>query len=236
MEEVHLTKFRAPLALTLAALVAGAIAAPAAAQDEPAPSIEGPVWELLSIGDAAVDASASMSLDGGTAAIFGGCNSFFGSYQLDGESLTFADNFTSTLVECDPQVMDDESAYISALGDVASYAVQDSILNLLDDGGAQVLRFEETGVATTTDIATLQFEIDKVRASLQHLRGRVQNQDVRGELKGLEAHLNKLTEQHINQRTNQVELRKRIHALETQVAMMQQALVLEGIMDVDDAE
>ena len=236
MEEVHLTKFRAPLALTLAALVAGAIAAPAAAQDEPAPSIEGPVWELLSIGDAAVDASSSMTLDDGTTAIFGGCNSFFGSYELDGESLSFDDNFTSTLVECDPQVMEDESAYISALGDVATYAVQDSILNLFDDGGGQVLSFEETAVATTTDILTLQFEIDKVRASLQHLRGRVQNEDVRGEVKGLEAHLNKLTEQHINQRTNQVELRKRIHALEQQVAIMQQALVLEGIMDVDDAE
>ena len=236
MEEVHLTKFRAPLALTLAALVAGAIAAPAAAQDEPAPSIEGPVWELLSIGDAAVDASASMSLDGGTAAIFGGCNSFFGSYELDGESLTFADNFTSTLVECDPQVMEDESAYISALGDVATYALQDSILNLFDDGGGQVLSFEETGVATTTDILTLQFEIDKVRASLQHLRGRTQNEDVRGEVKGLEGHLNELTKQHVNQVAHARELRQRIHSLEQQVAIMQQALMQEGIMDIDDAE
>jgi len=183
-----------------------------------------------------VDASASMSLDGGTAAIFGGCNSFFGSYELDGESLTFGDDFTSTLVECEPQVMDDESAYISALGDVATYALQESILNLFDDGGGQVLSFEETGVATTTDIATLQFEIDKVRASLQHLRGRTQNEDVRGEVKGLEAHLNKLTEQHINQRNNQVELRKRIHSLEQQVAIMQQALRHEGIMDIADAE
>ena len=236
MEEVHLSKFRAPLALTLAALVSAAIAAPAAAQDEPTPSIEGPLWELLNIGDAAVDASASMTLDDGTTAIFGGCNSFFGSYELDGESLTFDDNFTSTLVECEPQVMEDESAYISALGDVATYTVQDSILNLLDDGGAQILSFEETGVATTTDIATLQFEIEKMRANVQHLRGRVQNEDVRGEVKGLESHLNELTKQHVNQVAHTRELRQRIRSLEQQVAIMQQALIQEGLMDIDDAE
>lgn len=226
-------KRRSQLALTLAVVVAGAIAAPAAAQDEPAPSIEGPVWELLNVGDAAADVSASMSLDDGTAAIFGGCNSFFGSYELDGEALTFDENLTSTLVECEPQVMDQENAFIAALGDVATYDVQADILSLLDDGGGQVLSFEETSVATTTDIATLQFEIEKVRASLQHLRGRVQNEDVRGDVRGLEAHLNKLTEQHINQRNNQQQLRQRIHALETQLALVQQALMQEGIMDIE---
>jgi heat shock protein HslJ len=222
------------MALTLAAVVAGAIAAPAAAQDEPSPSIEGPVWELLNIGDAAAEASATMSLNDGTASTFGGCNSFFGSYTLDGDSLTFADDFTSTLVECEPAVMEQEQAYIAALGDVAGYAVQDDILDLLDDGGGQVLSFEETSVATTTDIAALQFEIEKVRANLQHLRGRVQSEDVRGDVKGLEAHLNQLTQQHIKQHSINQELRGRIHSLERQVAMMQQALVLEGIMTIDD--
>jgi len=222
------------MAVTLAAVVAGAIAAPAAAQDEPSPSIEGPVWELLSIGEAAADTPASMSLADGTAAIFGGCNSFFGSYTLDGQSLTFDDNLTSTLVECEPEVMEQERAYIAALGDVASYAVQDDVLDLLDDGGGQVLSFEETSVATTTDITTLQFEIDKVQASLQHLRGRVHNEDVRGDVKALESHLNKLTEQHINQRNNQQELRRRIHSLEVQLALVQQALLEEGIMQLDD--
>ena len=35
---------------------------------------------------------------------------------------------------------------------VPDWAVQDDILDLLDDGGGQVLSFEETSVATTTDI------------------------------------------------------------------------------------
>ena len=45
-----MSKLRASMGLTLAAVMAAAIAVPATAQDEASPSIEGPVWELLSIG------------------------------------------------------------------------------------------------------------------------------------------------------------------------------------------
>ena len=229
-----MSKLRASMALPLAAVMATAIAVPATAQDEPASSVEGPVWELLAVGQAAAEASASMSLDDGTAAVFGGCNSFFGSYQLDGQDLTFDDDFTSTLVECEPAVMEQEKAYIAALGDVASYATEGDLLDLLDAGGGQALSFQETSVATTADIDTLQFEIEKLHASVHQLRGRVQGQDVRGEVKSLEAHLNKLTEQHVNQRQHLHEHRQRIHALERQVAQLQELLIAEGIMPLDD--
>ena len=229
-----MSKLRASMGLTLAAVMAAAIAVPATAQDEASSSIEGPVWELLAVGQAAADTSASMSLDAGTASIFGGCNSFFGSYTLEGESLTFGDEFTSTLVECEPAVMEQEQATIAALGNVASYATEGDLLDLLDDAGGEVLSFQETSVATVADVDALSFEIEKLRASVQHLRGRVQAEDVRGEAKALEAHLNKLTEQHINQRNNQQQLRQRIHALETQVAQLQELLIAEGMMPLDD--
>ena len=224
---------RAPMALTLAAVMAAAIAVPAAAQDEASPSIEGPVWELVAIGEAAADTSASMSLDDGTAAVFGGCNSFFGSYQLDGQSLTFGSDFTSTLVECEPAVMEQEQATIAALGNVASYATEGDLLDLLDDAGGQALSFQETSVATVMDVEALSFEIEKTQAHIQQLRQHVNNLDVRGDVEALEAHLNKLTEQHINQRNNQQELRKRIHSLEQQVAQLQLLLTEEGIMQID---
>ena len=226
-------KLRAPMALTLAAVMAAAIAVPAAAQDEPAPSIEGPVWELVAIGEAAADTSASMALDDGTAAIFGGCNSFFGAYTLDGQSLTFDENLTSTLVECEPEVMEQEQSYIAALSGVASYALEGPNLDLLDAGGGQALSFQEASVATTTDIDTLQFEIEKMRASLEHLRGRVHNEDVRPEVKALEAHLNKLSQQAISQRQRLTQHRQRIHSLEIAVAQLQTLLVEEGIMPID---
>ena len=229
-----MSKLRASMGLTLAAVMAAAIAVPATAQDEASPSIEGPVWELLAIGQAAADTSASMSLDAGTASIFGGCNSFFGSYTLDGQSLTFGDEFTSTLVECEPAVMEQEQATIAALGNVASYATEGDLLDLLDDDGGQALSFQETSVATVADVDALRFEIEKTQAHIQQLRRHVNNLDVRGDVKALEAHLNKLTEQHINQRNNQQQLRQRIHALETQVAQLQELLVVEGIMPLDD--
>ena len=229
-----MSKLRASMALPLAAVMATAIAVPATAQDEPASSVEGPVWELLAVGQAATEASASMSLDDGTAAVFGGCNSFFGSYQLDGQDLTFDDDFTSTLVECEPAVMEQEQAYIAALGDVASYATEGDLLDLLDDAGGEVLSFQETSVATVADVDALSFEIEKTQAHIQQLRRHVNNLDVRGDVKALEAHLNKLTEQHINQRNNQQQLRQRIHALETQVAQLQELLIAEGMMPLDD--
>ena len=228
-----MSKLRASMGLTLAAVMAAAIAVPATAQDEASPSIEGPVWELLAVGQAAADTSASMSLDAGTASIFGGCNSFFGSYQLDGQSLTFDENFTSTLVECEPAVMEQEQATIAALGNVASYATEGDLLDLLDDAGGQALSFQETSVATVMDVEALSFEIEKTQAHIQQLRQHVNNLDVRGDVEALEAHLNKLTEQHINQRNNQQELRKRIHSLEQQVAQLQLLLTEEGIMQID---
>ena len=229
-----LPKLRAPMGLTLAAVMAAAIAVPAAAQDEASPSIEGPVWELLSIGETPADTSASMSLDAGTAAIFGGCNSFFGSYTLEGESLTFGDEFTSTLVECEPAVMEQEQATIAALGDVASYATEGDLLDLLDDAGGQVLSFGETSVATVADVDGLSFEIEKTQAHVQQLRRHVNNLDVRGDVKALEPHLNTRTDHHLNPRNNQHQLRQRIPALETQVAQLQELLVVEGIMPLDD--
>ena len=225
-------KLRAPMALTLAAVMAAAIAVPAAAQDEPAPSVEGPVWELVAIGEAAADTSASMALDDGTAAIFGGCNSFFGAYTLDGQSLTFDENLTSTLVECEPEVMEQEQSYIAALSGVAIYALEGPNLDLLDAGGGQALSFQEASVATTTDIDTLQFEIEKMRASLEHLRGRVHNEDVRPEVKALEAHLNKLSQQAISQRQRLTQHRQRSHSLEIAVGQLQTLLVEEGIMPI----
>ena len=229
-----MSKLRASMGLTLAAVMAAAIAVPATAQDEASPSADEGGIELVALGEAAADTSASMSLDDGTAAVFGGCNSFFASYQLDGQSLTFGDDFTSTLVECEPAVMEQEQATIAALGNVASYATEGDLLDLLDDAGGEVLSFQETSVATVADVDALSFEIEKTQAHIQQLRRHVNNLDVRGDVEALEAHLNKLTEQHINQRNNQQQLRQRIHALETEVAQLQELLIAEGMMPLDD--
>jgi heat shock protein HslJ len=225
-----MSRSRLVMALLLSTAVVGFTPALAAAQDEASSSIEGPVWDLIVADDTLADVPASMSLEGGTASVFGGCNTFFGAYTLDGDSLTFASDFGGTLVECEPNVMEVEEGFIAGLGATASYQLDGGLLALIDESGAQVLSFDETGVATTADLAVLGFEIAKSQAHVQQLRRHVANIDVRGDVKALAAHVNELTKQHINQRDNQQQLRKRIHALETLVASMADVLAEEGII------
>jgi peptidoglycan hydrolase CwlO-like protein len=126
--------------------------------------------------------------------------------------------------------MEVEEGFIAGLGATASYQLDGGLLALFDESGAQVLSFDETSVATTADLAVLGFEIAKTQAHIQQLRGHVANLDNRGDVKALAAHVNELTKQHINQRDNQQQLRKRIRALETLVASMVDVLAEEGII------
>ena len=54
-----------------------------------------------------------------------GCNSYFASYQLNGDKLTIS-NAGSTLMAClAPGVMVQEAAYLEALQKAASYQIKD---------------------------------------------------------------------------------------------------------------
>lgn len=227
-------KSRSAIALSLAVAVVGAVPAVVAAQDE-ASTLEGPVWDLIIPDDSGADVPASMTLEDGTASVFGGCNSYFGDYALDGDSLSFG-VLAGTLAACEPNVEEIEAVFLAGLEATASYQIDGGVLMYLDESGAQVLSFDEAGVATTDDLTVLGFEIAKTQAHVQQLRGHMQSIDVRGDVEALEAHVNELTKQHINQRTKQVELRKRIHALETQVSSIAEALGEQGIIPTGDTE
>jgi heat shock protein HslJ len=59
-----------------------------------------------------------------------GCNSYFASYELAGSSLTFSE-IGSTLMACEEEgVMETEMAYLTALGQVSEYAVEEDTLTL----------------------------------------------------------------------------------------------------------
>mgnify|MGYP001813724035 FL=1 len=227
-------KSRSILALSLAVAVVGVFPAIAAAQDETS-ELEGPVWDLIVPDDSAADVPASMALEDGTASVFAGCNSYFGDYSLDGGSLSFG-VLAGTLAACEPNVEEIEATFLAGLEATASYQIDGGVLTLLDESGSQVLNFDEAGVATTDDLTTLGFEIAKTQAHIQQLRGHVRNIDVRGDVEALEAHVNELSKQHINQRTKQQELRKRVHALETQVSSLSQSLGAQGIIPTGDTE
>lgn len=70
------------------------------------------------------------------------CNSYGGGYEADASagSLSFSD-LASTQMACDPPLMDLESAYFAALGDVTGYQVTGNQTGLVLTGGTAALTF-----------------------------------------------------------------------------------------------
>jgi len=78
---------------------------------------------------------------GGTA----GCNTYFTSYETAGETLKFGPA-GSTMMFCElPEgVMDQESAYLATLDQVASFQIDHDELEMFDEAGNSVLVFKSS--------------------------------------------------------------------------------------------
>ncbi len=109
--------------------------------------LEGVLWKLESI--AATNGLAPVLPDSQATARFiagqvGGnasCNTFFGTYQLDGSSLTI-EMGGSTMMACEPpELMQQEIAYLTVLGQTASYEITGDQLVLKDASGNALLRY-----------------------------------------------------------------------------------------------
>ena len=86
-------------------------------------------------------------LENGTASGWSGCNRFTTQHTIDGGSLSFAET-TGTRMACPPRADEIESAYLAALGAVASWEIDSEQLVLSDAHGNELLRF---GVGSTVD-------------------------------------------------------------------------------------
>jgi heat shock protein HslJ len=123
---------------------AAAEGATAGAAGEP---LEGTYWKLTHLGDAPVTVGFGqrephLVLDA-QARRFGGsgtCNQLAGSYELDGDHLTFGE-MAGTLIAC-PQGMETEKAFLDALGRARAWKSVGRRLDLLDAAGEVVARFE----------------------------------------------------------------------------------------------
>lgn len=227
---------RLTAALFLSAAVLGFTAAPAMAQDELELPVEGPVWDLVVPDESLTGSGANLALADGTAAVHGGCNTYFGSYELDGDSLTFGE-LAGTRMACGPAETAVEDYFLGALEGVAGYAVlDDGTLQLLDADGNVSLTFVEEVVATAGDIGEIEFELERIRTHIQSLRERIATHDVRDEVAALEAHVNELTKQHLNNRAWQREQHQRIRSLEQQVATLTRVLADEGLIPMTDSQ
>lgn len=71
-----------------------------------------------------------------------GCNALHGGYQIEGRRLTLG-QLGATLMAC-PQGADQERRFLDALGRVARWRITGTHLELLDEAGAVLARFEDT--------------------------------------------------------------------------------------------
>ena len=117
---------------------------------EPAPlSLEGTPWMLdfYLAADGALtavlpDTPVTAVFEGGNLTGSAGCNSFFGSYTITGESGIIIGPLGSTLMFCgEPGVMDQETAYLSLLPSAVKYGISGEQLTLYNAAGMPILEY-----------------------------------------------------------------------------------------------
>lgn len=110
-------------------------------------TLEGALWTLSSFVDG--DSVSSVLADSEITLTFdainnsiggsGGCNSYGGSYAVEGDSITFS-QLVSTMIACmDDGVMTQESTYLAALESVERYEVTGRQLTLFYGDGQQLI-------------------------------------------------------------------------------------------------
>lgn len=127
--------------LMTAALAAGLLAACAS----PSTDLAGTSWTLTSldgstqVGEAAGGRPMTIEFDSeGRAGGSAGCNGYGADYSLTAEDISFGPA-VSTLMACEPQlVMENEAAFLQALGEISSYAISGNTLTLTGGGHALV--------------------------------------------------------------------------------------------------
>lgn len=107
----------------------------------------GTQWSVVDIdGEPAVtaDGMTVTFLDDGTIDGFGGCNTMFGDYTIDGDALTVT-GLAATRKFCDADLMDRESLLIAILNDAQTATIDGSELTITASDGAELILDAGTG-------------------------------------------------------------------------------------------
>ena len=143
------------LALALALLLSvGVVGTSAAAPIAP---LEDTTWRVieLSIDGATTTVPDSvvstLRLSGGEATGSGACNAFFGPYVTSGSELSFGPIGSTRLVCAEPGGSI-EAAYFEMFASVASYAIDETSLSLLDASGNVLARYAPLDVPTVVGV------------------------------------------------------------------------------------
>lgn len=96
----------------------------------------------------------TLTFEDGSASGNASCNQYFGSYEIDGSSLTFGPLASTEMFCGEPGVMDQETAYLAALASVDTWSIDGETL-ILSSGDTEVLRYE----AISQDLAGSSWDL-----------------------------------------------------------------------------
>ena len=111
-------------------------------------TLEGTIWILESIGGNAVVEGSKVTLEftkadtGFSVNGSAGCNSYFGSAEFDGKTLSFGPMGCTEMWCMVEDVMDQEFEFIKALGTATGYQVTGNILEITSDSGTLIFDAE----------------------------------------------------------------------------------------------
>jgi len=141
--------------LSICAVILAACASPASQTG--GGDLTGKIWALTELTGkppvAGTGISAGFSADGKVSGS-AGCNRYSGAYTVSGNSITFSSPMATTMMMCDTAVMEQENAYLKALGEARTYAVKGDQLTLTGANNTSLVVYK----AQTQDLAGTSWE------------------------------------------------------------------------------
>jgi heat shock protein HslJ len=98
-------------------------------------SLAGTSWTLTDLDSGGVTGTApTLDLTDTDVSGTGGCNTFSGTYTTDGDTISFGP-LASTMMACEPSIMEQETVYFAALDGATTYAIDGDTLTISGDAG-----------------------------------------------------------------------------------------------------
>lgn len=145
------------LALCAGLLILSACA-PTVSQQGSEADLTASVWGLSTLNDQPLVPGTSISAQftsdgkiGGSA----GCNQYNGTYTTSGNKLQVAAPLATTMMACPQEIMDQETTYLAALGEVKTYSITADQLTLSDGNKKNIMVF----TAQSQDLAGTYWEV-----------------------------------------------------------------------------
>lgn len=107
-------------------------------------------WEVTAVRTANAVSSTvagstlTMKFDNGQVSGSAGCNTFSGSYTVEGDELTFGPLATTRKACADPAIGQQETDFLAALGNTKSYSARGDVVTLLADDGTITVTLVKT--------------------------------------------------------------------------------------------